>query len=416
MLILIPDVASGVSARTRLVSVGADGTVGEDFHSYGAAISHTGRFIAFVSRSNELSPNDSDDTEDIYVRDLANRTTELVSVNSDGVAADGSSDHPAISADGRFVAFDSFAANLVANDGNGLPDVFVHDRETGTTERVSVSSTGTEGDGYSYEPAISANGRFVVFTTESTNLVPNDTLGFRDVLIHDRTTDRTRRVSLTNTEQEPQGDSQDATVSADGNLIAFMSGAPNMIATGNSEGAFVRDRAAGTTRPVSVSTSGVPANGFVSRPAISASGRFVVFESDATNLANDGNSNTDVFVRDRKLRTTTLVSRNSNEVQGNAASYEPAISASGRFVTFTSDSTNLVRHDENGVQEIFLRDRKLGTTRRVAVTSAAAEADAYSDKSVISGDGRFVAFESGAVLVAADTNALDDVYVRGPLF
>jgi Tol biopolymer transport system component len=232
----------------------------------------------------------------------AGGTTERVSVSTGGVQAYWPSDDPALSADGRFVAFHSDASHLVPGDTNGLGDVFVRDRRTGRTERVSVSTRGVQGDRDGGSPALSADGRFVAFHSEATNLVPGDTNGKRDV--------------------------------------------------------FVRDRQAGTTERVSVSTAGGQANDYSYTPAISPGGRFVAFQSLATNLVpGDTNGWGDVFVRDRQAGTTERVSVSTGGVQGNDSSYFPAISAVGRFVAFTSKATNLVPGDTNGKRDVFVRTR-----------------------------------------------------------
>jgi hypothetical protein len=182
--------------RTRLVSVAMGGGSGNNA-SFGASISASGRFVAFVSDASDLVPNDTNNVRDVFVRDLAAGTTELVSVASDGTLENSSAAPPAISADGTKVAFPSFATNLVPNDTNGMFDVFVRDRTAGTTVRVSESTTGTQGDLASTFAAISGNGRFAGFASMATNLVPNDTNGVQDVFVHDQVSARNNRVSVT---------------------------------------------------------------------------------------------------------------------------------------------------------------------------------------------------------------------------
>lgn len=407
-----------VTPTTRRLSVSSSG-VEADAEADNPAISGTGRFTVWDSDATTLVGGDSNASGDVFIRDRSLGTTRRVSVNSNEVQGNSSSQHASISADGRYVVFDSSASNLVPNDSNGQIDAFIRDRRAGTTRIVSVRSNGNQGNGASYEPKIAANGRFVVFTSEASNLVSGDTNAARDVFIRDLVTNTTRRVSLTSAEAQGNGGSQDCVISANGNVIAFISGATNMVA-GDSNGLddiYVRDRAAGTTRRVNLSSAGAQADAFTDRPQISGNGRFVVFSSQAANLVgSDTNANADVFIRDRTTRTTRLVSMSSAEVQGEAASYSPGISSDGRYVVFTSDSTNLIPSDTNGVQEIFLRDRKLGTTIRVSVRSAGGEADDFGEKATISADGRFVAFLSDATnLVGSDTNAIEDAFIRGPL-
>src|SRR5947207_2433895 len=297
------------------------------------------------------------------------QTTERVSVSSAGneqigLPPDGPTPPPSISANGRFVAFDSPATNLVAGDTNGRSAVFVHDRRSGTTERVSVDSAGDQGNSYSgtiirdYGVTMSADGRFVAFVSAATNLVAGDTNGVADVFVHDRQTRTTERVS--------------------------------------------------------VDSAGTEGNGASIFSEISADGRFVAFWSSATNLVpGDTNGVADVFVHDRQTRTTERVSIDSAGYQANSASTYSAISADGRFVAFVSTATNLVPGDTNGGQDVFVHDRRTGTTERVSVDSAGTESNGSSERPAISADGRFVAFWSSATnLAPGDTNSLIDVFVH----
>ncbi len=227
-----------------------------------------------------------------------------MSVATDGTEADGVSYTSAISADGRFVAFYSGATNLVSGDTNGTTDVFVHDRQTGTTERVSVATGGGQADNGSFgPPAISADGRFVAFYSNATNLVGGDTNSKYDIFVHDRQTGTTERVSVATGGGQATDSSQSPAISADGRFVTFYSNATNLVG-GDTNGAadvFVHDRQTGTTERVSVATGGGQATGGDSYdPAISADGRFVAFDSAATNLVSgDSNSSDDMFVHDR---------------------------------------------------------------------------------------------------------------------
>ena len=285
-------------------------------------------------------------------------STKRVSVDSLGAQGIGDSEGPSISAHGRFVAFYSSAANLVGSDTNGARDVFVRDRQTGKTARVSVDSHGAQGNGDSEGPSISADGRFVAFYSFASNLVAGDTNGVINVFVRDRKTGKTTRVSVNSHGAQTKRDSIVRAISADGRFVAFDSTASNLVGgdTNGVDDVFVRDRKTGKTTRVSVNSHGAQGNGDSFIPSISADGRFVAFYSDAANLvAGDGNAAGDGFVRDRKAGRTKRVSVASHGTQGNDTSFPPSISADGRFVAFTSLANNLVAGDTNGASDIFAR-------------------------------------------------------------
>ncbi len=347
------------------------------------------------------------------------QSTERVSVATGGAEATDSSSFPAISADGRFVAFESSASDLVGGDTNSANDIFVHDRQTGTTERVSVATGGTQATGGdSYYPAISADGRFVAFYSGATNLVSGDTNGKADVFVHDRQTGTTERVSVaTGGTQATGGDSYNAAISADGRFVAFYSAAGNLVSgdTNGTDDVFVHDRQTGTTERVSVATGGTQATGGTSyNPAISADGRFVAFQSSDIDLVSgDTNGAYDIFVHDRQTGTTERVSVATNGTQATGDSFNAAISADGRFVAFNSTAAALVSGDSNSASDIFVHDRQTGTTERVSVATGGTEATGSSFYAAISADGRFVAFHSSAGdLVSGDSNGTYDIFVH----
>src|SRR5437870_1569323 len=346
----------------------------------------------------------------LWGRSADAQTTERVSVASGGTEGNGASLSSALSADGRFVAFVSAATDLVAADTNGVSDVFVHDRQTGATERVSVASGGAQGNGssgligFAFPPALSADGRFIAFVSSATSLVAGDTNGATDVFVHDRQTGTTERVSVASGGgTQGTGDSGGffafPALSADGRLVAFQSDATNLVA-GDTNGAtdvFVHDRQTGTTERVSVSAGGTEGNGFSAGPVLSADGRFVAFHDTATNLvAGDTNGATDVFVHDRQTGTTERVSVASDGTQGNGFSAGPALSADGGLVAFHGTATNLVAGDTNGATDVFVHDRQTGTTERVSVASDGTQGNGPSAGAALSADGGLVAFHGTA--------------------
>ncbi len=417
-IVLGQPLAAQATVRVSVSSAGVEG----DLFSGPGKVSTDGRYVAFASAATNLAAGDFLGW-DLFVRDLQSGMTELANVNSAEVPADADSGQYgfAISPDGRYVAFDSFAANLVTGDTNGALDSFVRDRELGVTERVSISSLGVEGDDISYPQAISADGRYVVFYSDATNLVGGDTNGAGDIFVRDRQSGTTERVSVDAIGTQANGASVHASMSADGRFVAFHSEADNLVpGDTNAADVFVRDRQAGTIERVSLTDADAQANGNCGNRgvAISADGRFVVFTSTATNLVpGDTNGWADVFIRDRQLGTTERVSVDSGELQANNNSDDPSsqlsVSAGGRYVLFTSFATNLVAGDTNNNWDVFLRDRQLGTTDRVSLSTGGVQGNSDSFGTSISSDGRYVVFHGTADnLVTGDTANQSDVFLR----
>ena len=402
------------TGETRRLSVASDGTEANGGSSY-ATISTDGRYVAFLSCATNLVADDTNAWPDVFVHDRETGETQRVSVASDGTQGGGCSSSPSMSADGRYVAFWSCASALVADDTNTYPDVFVHDRETGETELVSVASDGTQGDDCSRDPSMSADGRYMAFLSCATNLVADDTNAWPDVFVHDRETGETQRVSVASDGTQGDACSTAPSLSADGRYVAFDSQAENLVAddTNTTSDVFVHDRETGETERVSVASDGTQADDSVYNPVISADGRYVTFTSCATNLvADDTNTTPDVFVHDRETGETQRVSVATDGTQGDGCSRAPSISAGGRYVVFYSGATNLVAGDTNGSSDVFVHDRETGDTERVSVAEYGTEAAGTSYRAALSADGRYVAFESDAAnLVAGDTNALYDAFV-----
>ena len=413
-----PHVSPPVLGTTTRVSLGVGGAEISDGDAQDPAISADGTVVAFASHASDVVVGDANHTDDVFVHDRATGVTSRVSVASDGTEADLWSLDPALSADGRFVAFWSGASNLVAGDTNGSFDVFVHDRSTGVTSRASVASGGAQADGYSARPAISADGRFVTFDSGAPNLVAGDTNGATDVFVHDRATGVTSRVSVASDGAQADGGGFNPTISADGRHIAFGSHSTDLV-PGDTNGAgdvFVHDRSTGATTRVSVASGGIQAGGsYVWAPDISADGRFVTFVSDSTDLVpGDTNRTRDAFVHDRSTGVTTRVSVASDGTETDGLSFVSVISGDGRFVAFGSYAANLVPDDTNDTSDVFLHDRSTGTTTRVSVASDGTQGDEIIEWDLgISVDGRQVVFATYAsTLVPDDTNFSVDVFLH----
>ncbi len=441
---------------TLRVSVASDGTQANDDSNY-AAISADGRYVTFLSYASNLVPNDTNGVKDVFVHDLQTSQTARVSVASDGTQANfrsGDFEAPAISSDGRHITFVSIASNLVMTDTNNQQDIFVHDQQTGQTILVSVDSNGGQGNLWAAKPAISGDGRFVAFVTSSA-LVPGDTNGVADIFVHDRDFDEdgvfdergeinTVRVSVASDGTQANGTSgyTDIGISSDGRHVSFDSYATNLVPndTNGQRDTFVHDRdldndgvfdepwAISTVR-VSVASNGIEGNGESTDSEISGDGRYVTFWSRASNLVPGDTQSCpasncyDVFIHDRDQDGngifdepgniwTELASVDSSEVQANNHSYFPAISEDSRFVAFYSLASNLVAGDTGWV-DIFVRDRVFGETRRASVSNSLGQANGSSFMPDISGDGRRVVFDSVANnLVAGDTNNRYDIFVH----
>ena len=416
-LLLLPAAAAGPGSTVR-VSTATGGAQGNG-SSFVPAISADGRYVAFYSDASNLVAGDTNGARDVFVRDLQTGDTTRVSVSSSGAEANGDSFAPALSSDGRYVAFSSSASNLVDGDTNDANDVFVHDRQTNTTTRVSVGFDGSQANGGSDQPSLSGDGRLVAFASVASNIVNGDANNLRDAFVYDRQTGTAVDVSVSTA--GVQGDLESATpvLSADGKFVAYSSFADNLIVDDENEGndIFVRDLQANTTERVSEYTGHYEGEGDSQRPSISADGRYVAFDSDDWDLVwGDTNDSFDVFVNDRVTTVTTRVSVDDSGTQSNADSFRPSISADGRYVVYYSEASNLVPGDGNGSTDVFVYDRRSGATKRVSVAAGGQEASGDSVRPAINGNGRLAAFDSDATnLVPGDTNRFTDVFVRDPL-
>lgn len=408
--------ARAAAPPVERVSVADDGSQASMAPSDDPSISGDGTRIAFESEDDDLVPGDTNGKDDIFVRDTVAGTTTRVSVASDGTQGNNHSRLPVISADGTKVAFISWASNLVAGDTNVREDVFIHDLTTGATTRASLAHDDSQVPLVLVSTiSISGDGSKVAFVSDWSTLVPSDTNGALDVFVRDMVAGTTTRVSVATGGAEGDMGSSSPSLSADGTTVAFESNARNLVAgdTNLFADVFLHDLGTGTTTRVSVSDSEAEATGGRSiQPSLNADGTRVAFESRATNLVTgDTNGSFDVFVRDTVAGTTVRASVASDETQANDSSGAPAINGDGTKVAFHSVATNLVTGDSNVALDVFVRDLTDGTTARVSLTDAGAQAGGISDAPSISTSGTRIAFNSRTALVASDTNGSDDAYV-----
>lgn len=380
------------------------------------SLSASGRYVAFQSSASNLVSNDGNSQQDIFVFDRQNNSTRRVSIDSNGNEGNGLSETPDLSGDGNLIVFASTASNLVSNDSNGKKDIFIHNRQTATTSLLSISSSGSQANNSSSSPAISADGRFVVFVSTATNLVANDSNGSSDIFLLDRDSGLIKLISRDSTGMLAEGDSFNPAISADGQYIVYESLAQNLIPGDNnaSSDIFVYDRITAETALASVKSNGTIGNNGSFKPAISGDGRYIAFESLADNLVSgDTNSLQDIFVHDRLTGQTGRVNLDSFGAQANNTSSNAQISADGRFVSFESAATDLIPVDSNLNTDVFVRDRQESRTTLISVVSTSGEqADDSSREATISYNGRFVGFKSIATnLSSADSNELDDIYL-----
>jgi Tol biopolymer transport system component len=357
-------------------------------------------------------PGDTNRARDIFVYDRDNGTLERVSMGPGGRQANGDSQRPTLSTDGRYVAYWSAADNLVDNDLNRVTDCFVSDRQTHETIRVDVGPGDVQANGECARPVISGDGNLVAFESAATNLEKPTVLGkstdtnkARDVFVRDLAAKTTTRISVTTDGKQGAGESVRPAISADGRYVAFQSDAPLQSDDANKKtDIYVRDLQNNDTTRVSIGPGGVEGNGGSFSPSLSTDGRFLTYWSNASDLVpGDTNKTGDIFVFDRNDGSTARVSLGSGEVQGDGMSSDPSISPDGRYVTFWSGATNLVPDDTNGKRDIFLVDREQGAITRVSVADDGAQADGDSFSPNVGGGAGMVAFDSAArTLVAGD--------------
>jgi Tol biopolymer transport system component len=411
-----PQRTDQIITNLERVSVNSLGEEGNN-ESSRPVVSGDGRYVVFSSLATNLVPTDTNVFLgwDIFVHDREIGETTLVSVSSTSEQGNAPSTTPDVSADGRYVVFDSLATNLVVSDTNNIDDVFLYDRQTKTTVRVSVSSTGEQGNNYSHSPTISADGRYIVFTSNANNLVPDDTNNQPDIFVHDRVLGTTERVSINSQGEEGDYSSHSGRLSADGRYVVFTSYANNLVPgdTNSEQDVFVHDRLNRQTNRISISSLGVQGNADSLNGDISASGRYVVFTSVATNLVTIPlNSSMNVFLHDRSTGQTVLISQNTMGIAGNHWSGFARLSGDEQFIIFHSQASNLVTGDNNGFNDVFVFERSTGYLVRVNTTPGGDQGNGNSGQGASDDTGRIVVFESEANnLVLNDSNNRPDIFV-----
>lgn len=435
IMCLVPPIFASVTyAQSAYLEVVSD--AGTATPSNGAStiatrqsMSEDGRYITFNSAASNLVANDTNGFTDVFVRDRQTNTTTLVSKHTDGTQGNQTSRFPVISGDGRYVAFMSTASNLVANDTNNQEDVFVHDLQTGETKRIDVDTAGNQANqtvDSNSRLSISADGRYIAFVSFASNLVANDTNNMNDVFVHDRGTliipPSTTRVSIDSGGVQGNGSSTYASISGDGNLIAFRSDATNLVMNDTNVAAdiFVHNRQTSETKRINVVQGQPQSNTWVGNcTTLSIDGRYVGFSSGDDNLVpGDTNVKEDSFLYDLQTQAIRRVSVNKGGIQGNNDSYCPTLSSNNQFVIFGSNATNLVLNGNVGTfVQLFLHDLRTGVTTQLSQDKLGVLGNGHTNNASISEDGLFISFSSQAdnwTIDAGTKGPQQDVFVAKP--
>ena len=412
-----------VGNTTVLVSVNLAGTGGGDQDAVPVAVSTNGQFVLFESAADDLVASDTNSAADVFVRDVVNGTTTLVSANTNGVSGNGAAYSSAMTPDGRYVAFASAATDLVPGDTNGIPDIFVRDLWSGTTTLVSVGAMSANGyyQSRSDTPAITPDGRYVAFYSSATNLVPGQTSS-GDVFQRDLVAGTTTWISVDaqSVYESVTGSTNAAScnlrMSEDGNYIAFETCSNSSIMTSMKRGPGIilrYDVASGLTDMIDTNAY-MPRGWYesVQDLAMTPDGRFV---AQVANVNGSTGTNTAIYLWDAQTGTNVLISANTNDVLPAADFCDlPVISSNGQYVAFFSRSTELVTNSSGSGTFAYLRDVAAGRTILInADTNAASAGDDSMQVLELSADGQCVAFESALPsLVADDDNRGYDVFLR----
>lgn len=401
-----------LAAPVRIISAGIGLPYG-DSAGYTPSISRDGRYVAFASYASNLVPGDTNNAVDAFVHDRVLGTTVRVSVDSSGRQVAAGGQHPCISPGGDFVFFDSSSPDLVPGDGNVHSDVFGHNLDTGATFLVSRTSTGKGGNGASQYPSTSVGGLYTAFQSVASDLVADDRNHVSDVFVYSQITRQVTRVSRTVT-AEGNGPSQEASISIGGNRVAFSSAASNLVAsdTNGQMDVFLCDVPGGTVERVSVASDGSQLAGISDAPSSAENGHVFAFRTTARAAGSDTNSARDVYLRDRIAHRTTPVSVGMGGLM--VGGDQGRVSPCGSYVLWTSGATNVVPGDTNGYPDVFLYTVSTGAVTRVPVTRAGVQADLGSSDAVASLDARFVAFVSRSANILPGVSNGQQVYLSGP--
>jgi hypothetical protein len=397
---------------TQLVSYAYNGTASVG-HSNAASISPDGRYVVFTSWATNIIPGGAD-LNSIYLRDLKQNSNELISVSANGGQAMGN--NPSISANGNYVVFESSGYNFGPVDNNNSVDIYLRDRANHSNELISVNTNGIQANANSSNASISSDGRYVVFQSLASNLVEQDTNSAQDIFIRDRVLRTTQRVSNTYDNLQANGHSENPVITPDGRYVIYDSQASNLVIGGNSlSNVYLFDRIDSKVELISVSSTKTPGNHHSTLPSISDDGSMVAFQSYANNLdANDTNSNnSDIFLRNRGTKITQLISRSTSGGSGNDGSWAANISGDGRWVTYLSKATDLVAVDNNGRWDAFLYDAQSKVNELASLSTSGVQANANSNHPRLSVGGEWLVFDTTANLATdINTNGYDNIFVR----
>lgn len=422
---LSTNVHAQVSSVDRL-SVDASGIQGEG-SSTCVAISDDGRYVAFTSSAENLVPGDQNGVVDVFVKDRETGAIEIVSVGAGNTPSNGESGLSSngdcalsISGDARYVVFASASTAFHDGDLNGFRDVFYYDRTLDFVHRVSIDINGGDPNAESHHPRISRDGRFIVFDSTASNYLTFDPDGHRDIFLYNMQFDSVTGASPLGTELD--GDSSNPDISADASYVVYSSMASNLVTGDNNQVSDIFLQQLSTSGPptaspvrLSINADKAEGNGDSILPVISGDGATVAFASTADNLVSgDSNKLQDVFSVNVSTGAVTLESLGQNGKSGKGGnSSRPSISATGRYIAFVSAATNLVPNDTNNVIDLFLRDRQTSTTTRVSLTNESRQLSAPSDSesAIFADDNRIFFSSTDDGVVTGDTNNLPDVFV-----